>query len=369
MKVVWIVPGFSRDERDWCIPALLDLARVLAQHCELHIIALRYPYRRDRYSVYGATVHAIGGGHRGARFTPGIWREALNLINLLQADVLHAFWAYEPGLIAARAAVRMPIIISLAGGELIDLPKIKYGLARHIHLRLVLRWSLRRAEVVTAGSKYLIEIARKFLGSDRIEFAPLGVDINLFNLAKVSKPSQGYVLNVGSLEPIKDQAMLLHAFRRVHDQLPYTRLVVAGEGNLRGRLERLAAELHVSDCVEFHGDVAHHDLPKLYHSAAAFAQSSVHEAQGMAVLEAAACGLPIVGTRVGVLSDLAPGAAIATSPGDVDGLAAALIEVLTQPDRAGQLGQAARTAAQQAYNLDRSAQRFISIYQSLASRP
>src|SRR5512141_1065120 len=221
MKVVWIVPGFSSNEQDWCIPALLDLARVMAERCELHIVALRYPYRRDRYSVYGATVHSIGGGNRGHWNTPGIWREALRVIGQLNFDVVHAFWLYESGLIAARLKPRAPIVISLAGGELINLPDIQYGLARKFYLRWLMRWSLRRADVVTAGSKYLIDLANQFEKIKRIEFAPQWcMDGKLLNSAQhpsslqpadAAASVQRVVLNVGSLEPIKDHATLLRA--------------------------------------------------------------------------------------------------------------------------------------------------------------
>ena len=101
LRVVWIVPGFSSSKEDWCIPALLDLARAVAQRCELRIIAMRYPYRRDRYGIAGATVYSIGGAHRGRRYTPGIWRDTARAVKDIPCDLLHAFWAYEPGLVAA----------------------------------------------------------------------------------------------------------------------------------------------------------------------------------------------------------------------------------------------------------------------------
>ncbi|HZY45540.1 MAG TPA: glycosyltransferase [Anaerolineae bacterium] len=385
MKVVWIVPGFSSDERDWCIPALLDLARVMASQCELHIVSLRYPYRRDRYSVYGATVHSIGGGHRGAWFTPSIWRAAQNVIDQLDFDVLHAWWLYEPGLLAARLKKRAPIVISLAGGELINLPSIGYGLARRFYLRWLMRWSLRRADVVTTGSNCLIEIAKKFEAVKRIEFAPLGVDTTMFTPsrisgveasagagviepAKASTPESRVILNVGSLEPVKDQTTLLHAFKKVHDQLPNTRLIIAGEGNLHCPLSRLADTLNLTPFVEFRGEVPHHQLPDLYRSASVFVQSSRHESQGMALLEAAACGVPIVGTRAGTLSDLAPDAAFGTTIGNEDELAAAIIGVLIQPDRAAEISQAARSIIKHEYALDRSVDRFRKIYRDLTGR-
>ncbi|HET7091237.1 MAG TPA: glycosyltransferase, partial [Anaerolineae bacterium] len=158
MRIGLIVPGFSSDENDWCIPALLHLARALAARHEVHVFALHYPYRRDHYSVFGARVHAIGGANRRGWRLPGVLKAAANEIVLEQRrgrfDVMHAFWVYEPGLIAAwlkrRLGVR--VIVTVAGGELVNLPGIAYGLAgRHWLLRLM-RWAMRQADVVTVGS-------------------------------------------------------------------------------------------------------------------------------------------------------------------------------------------------------------------------
>ena len=72
MKIGLILPGFSAREDDWCIPALLHLVRQLATRAEIHVFALRYPYRKGHYKVYGATVHALGGGPAS-----GLWRPYL----------------------------------------------------------------------------------------------------------------------------------------------------------------------------------------------------------------------------------------------------------------------------------------------------
>ena len=363
MKVVWIVPGFSRNEDDWCIPALLDLARALAQYCDLHIVTLRYPERRGTYAIGRAMVHSLGGGHRGPLFTPSIWHEAARTIKQLNSDVLHAFWAYEPGWIAARSYRRAPIVISLSGGELMDLPQIHYGLIGRWPVRWMIRWALRRATTITAGSKYLLEIGQRFVGAGQFELAPLGVDLKLFSPAKVPDPSQGHILlNVASLEPVKDQATLLRAFRFVADQFPGARLTIAGQGRVETQLRHLAGELCLSDRVDFRGEIEHHHLPEVYRSATVYVQSSRHESQGMALLEAAACRLPIVGTQVGALADLAPRAAIATPVGDVNRLAKAMIDLLRDPDRAAQLGQAARETVEREYNLDCAVARFMALY-------
>ena len=375
MKIAWIVPGFSSDERDGCIPALLDLAHAMSARHDLHIFALHYPYRRDRYSVYHATVHSIGGANRGRRALPGVWRAAMREVarehRLGRFDALHAFWAYEPGVIAAWLKWRLGVraVISLAGGELVHLPDIGYGLAGRGWLLRAIGWALRRANAVTAGSHYLLDLARaavRDVPADRFAFAPLGVDAERFAPAQTpaARKHDGppTILNVGSLEPVKAQADLIRAFRYVVDRERAARLVIAGAGRLRSTLESLAAELEVAQSVTFAGDVHREHLPVLYSRADVFAQASRHEAQGMAAVEAAACGLPVLGTAVGVVADWAPEAAIAVPPGDPLRLAQAILTVLEDPARRRALGDAARARVESAYRLETAAQRFERLY-------
>ncbi|HEX9077667.1 MAG TPA: glycosyltransferase, partial [Anaerolineae bacterium] len=133
MKIGFVLPGFSADERDWCIPALLNLVRVAASDQVVHVFALEYPYRRDVYSVYGATVHSLNGRNRGKRYAPRLWSDTLSAIRTEHRrapfDVLHGFWANQPGLLALLAgrAFNIPVVVSAAGGELVGLPSIGYG--------------------------------------------------------------------------------------------------------------------------------------------------------------------------------------------------------------------------------------------------
>lgn len=392
VKIAWIVPGFSSDERDWCIPALLNLARVMAARHELHVFALRYPYRRDRYPVFGAQVHAIGGAHRGRWTLPGIWLSAMREVTREHErapfDVLHAFWLYEPGVIATWLKPRLDtrVIVSLAGGELIDLSEIAYGLRGRRALVPLMRGAMRRANVVTAGSNTLLDWARTFArraaqppdgtrrgapparstGHDEARFvlAPLGVDVEMFSPASRRPQTPPTVVNTGSLQPVKGQADLIRAFRFVADRKPGVRLAIAGAGALKAELEALTAELNVADSVQFLGDVRHERLADVYREATLFVQASRHEAQGMAVLEAAACGLPIAGTAVGVLADLTPDAAVASPPGDPIRLAQVILSVLDDPQRLRALGEAARARVLKEYSLEAAAGRFEALYRS-----
>jgi glycosyltransferase involved in cell wall biosynthesis len=368
MKIAWIAPGFSSDESDWCIPALLDLARVMAAHHDLHVFALRYPYRRDRYRVHGATVHAIGGGHRGRWTLPGVWRAMLREVTREHTaapfDVLHAFWLYEPGVIAAllKRNMRTRTIVSLCGGELSALPSIGYGLWRWPVQRRAMRWAAQHADVVTAGSTGLLERARSLLSPSGFAFAPLGVDVARFSPTDKHASASPVIVNVGSLQPVKAQADVIRAFRFVVDRVRDARLEIVGEGDLKPALGALAAGLGLSDRIAFRGEVRHEQLPEAYRGATLFVQASVYEAQGMAALEAAACGLPLAGTAIGAIADLSPDAAIATPPGDPIRLAQAILSVLEDSTRRRALSEAARARVTAEYTVEKAANRFETLY-------
>jgi glycosyltransferase involved in cell wall biosynthesis len=227
-----------------------------------------------------------------------------------------------------------------------------------------MRWALRKADVVTAGSIGLLEKVRSVahLDQDRTTFAPLGVDVAMFTPEGGRRETTPTIINVGSLQPVKGQGDLIRAFRFVIDREPNARLAIVGDGPLRAELETLVVQLQLADRVSFAGDVRHERLPDLYHAVGLFVQASFHESQGMAMLEAAACGVPIVGTPVGALADLAPDAAVASPPGDPIRLARAILSVLGDTTRCRMLGDAARTRVAEVYSLDAAMSRFGALY-------
>lgn len=373
LRVGLIVPGFSADEEDWCIPAVRDLVRELARRHDVHVFALRYPHRRGSYRVDGAVVHAFGGAlaRRGRRV--GLLARAFAHIlrehGRRPLDLLHALWADEPGLLAVAAAplLSTPSLVSLMGGELVGLRDLAYGGQLSPVNRTMTRHVLRRASCVTAGSEYLCGLAAARFGHPGVVCLPLGVDTRRFG--PEGEAGEGSVLgtdglnvlSVASLVPVKDQDTLLRAVALAAPRVPEVRLHFVGEGPLRERLERRAADLGISNRVTFHGFVPHDRLPAYYRAAHLCVSSSRHESQGMVVLEAAACGRATVGTAVGILPELAPSAP-AVPVGDARGLADALAALLADPVSLRARGRAVLECVSREYTLERSVSDLCSLY-------
>ncbi|MBV9328737.1 MAG: glycosyltransferase [Chloroflexi bacterium] len=363
MRIGLVVPGFSADPVDWCIPALRHLARSLASTNQVRVIAIRYPYRAARYVIDGAETLALGGAVSRGLATFDLWQTVLRVLRVEHRrqpfDVLHAFWATESGLLAALAGrlLRVPTLVSLAGGELVALRDIDYGDQRIAWERLKVAVSLRLASGVSAGSRQLVSLAETRVRRP-VHLAPLGVDLDLFRPASRAPASGARLLHVGTLTPVKDQAMLLRALARVRRAgIPAT-LEIVGDGPLRPRLQHLAQEAGLDCSVSFRGEIDHADLPEVYRAADAFVMSSRHEAQCMVALEAAACGLPVVGTRVGVIPELTK----AVSPvGDAEALGEAVARSLAEPS-----ALISPTQLRASFGLDACANRFRELYTTLS---
>jgi glycosyltransferase involved in cell wall biosynthesis len=367
MHIGIITPSISANEHDWCIPALRHLVRHLAPHCNLRVVAIRYPFTAGTYPLFGAQVHAMGGAIRRKAANLQLWQTSLATIRRLHReqpfDVLHAFWATESGALAAIAArmLGIPLIVTIAGGELARLPDAAYGGQLVFSERVRIAIALRYANTIAAGSDWACAMVPPTIGKPVIRL-PLGIDRELFwpgNATQRSTPAR--LVHAASLVPVKDQATLLRALALVQQQgIPFV-AELAGEGILDARLQTLANELGLTTQVRFRGAIDHDQLPAFFRGATAFLLSSLHESQCMAVLEAAACGIPTIGTAVGVVPELAPEAAIALPLRDPQAMANAICSVLQDQQRQQAMAQAALQQAS-AWDIEACVQHTLDVY-------
>ena len=278
MKLALVIPGFQSDERDWCIPVFTNLARTLSRQVELHVFALRYPHRRDRYTIGETRVHSTGGGAFG-----GVRIFGLSLLNTwlgfkqdIEREHAHApfdavmgIWATESGWLATRIARRLgiPSLVHLAGGELVNLPIIGYGnLTRPIEGMFV-RASLRDANLVTAPSTPLVRrLKRLHMNMSKVRKWAPGVDTAMFVPGEGERPARPFTfVTVASLLPVKGHRLLLRAFSNLRGKAPDdpVRWLVVGDGQLRSELvQTVASSRRLRGYVDFVGEVSHERLSR-----------------------------------------------------------------------------------------------------------
>jgi glycosyltransferase involved in cell wall biosynthesis len=362
MKIALVVTGgLHPSGREQVMPVWLWLIERLARDHEVHAFVLRHLPRPAVYPLAGATIHDLGRPE-------GRWAQARILLSALRAagpfDILHGFWADPAGVLVALAGRRLgvPTVVTCDSGEFASIPEINYGLQRHWRSRSAVALACRLSSRVHVATSFMQDAA-KHRGYDAVRI-PLGVEPA--RIMPVSERPEGptwRLLQVASLNRVKDQTRLLQAVAIVRRTLD-VHLDLIGEDTLNGQLQTEAADLGLADAVTFHGYLPNDELTPFHHAAHLYVQSSRHEAAGMAVLEAAAAGVPIVGTRAGFVSDWAPSGALAVPVADAASLAGGIVRLL---HNAGERRAMARIANQFAlqYDADWSAHALTELYRHL----
>lgn len=204
-----------------------------------------------------------------------------------------------------------------------------------------------------------------------VELIPNGVDTNRFQPCSRNdghSERKQTVVCVSRMTYEKGNDVLLQAWGLVQKQCPQARLLLAGDGPLRERLERMARALHIDSSVEFLGQ--QDDIPAQLGRGAIAVLPSRYEGMPNAVLEAMACGIPCVSTRVSGSEDMIEhgvnGLLVAIE--DYEDMAQALLLLLQRPELAQEMGSAARRTIEKKYALDTVIERYVRLYQRAADQ-
>lgn len=230
------------------------------------------------------------------------------------------------------------------------------------------RRHVRLADRVFVENDWMRRWAERECGRERVVFAPPGVDCDRFRSQR--KQTRRYLLCFGRLgDERKNHGLLLRAYAKIVASRPDAPpLVIAGRGKFPTALKQLQAELGLVGRVEVRENVPEAELPELYAGAAVFLLSSDEEGLGLVLLEAMACGTPVVSTDCGGPAEIVvPGTGHLVPVGDVEGLAARTVELLSNEESLAAAGQAARRRMEDHFSLERTGNRFIEVYQELLS--
>lgn len=331
---------------------------------EVHILSIRDA------QIDGAVMHRFGVP--GARLAGGVGSVLSYLWLLVSArrrladigpDVISAHYATTHGVIAALAGQR-PIVLTVWGSDLLRGDRIIQGVPK-----ILCRFALRKADAVTAASRHMTNAIVGLAGeSVQVHHIPFGVDTSLFRpigTARKAPPRIGFVKHLKTRYGLRS---LIEAFAIVAAHHPDPRLIVVGEGPLRDRISKWLRRKDISDRVDLLGAVNHDDLPPLMDSFDILVNPSLSESFGVVILEASACGLPVVATRVGGTSETVVDGVTGylVSPGDSAAIASAITELLADPGRRVAMGRAGRRFVEDTYQWDNCVTSMLEVFDSVS---
>jgi phosphatidylinositol alpha-1,6-mannosyltransferase len=301
------------------------------------------------------------------------WLSALPALRraIRESEVVHALDGWPHGVLAAIANIGIgrPLIITAIGTGAIQ-PLYRWN-------AFLLRWAYRRANRLCAISDYTRrEILKKVPGL-LIEVVPHGVDTREFAAPAIDSLSpaeveairakEPYILSVGAPKPRKGLEDSIRAFASIRKKFPEYRYIIVSEG--AGRYASLIRELHLEGAITFVKHVSRPHVIALYQRAKLFIlmpkddQKDV-EGFGLAFLEAAAAGLPVIGTKESGAQDaIADGKnGFLVAPEDADEAARHAIALLESPDTYEVFRKASREFAA-AMSWHRAAESYETVYQ------
>ena len=290
----------------------------------------------------------------------------------LETDIVHLHFPYPPGEVVNYLGRKAKATVITYHSDVIR---------QRVILRLYrpLLWRvLKRADAIIASSPGYVE-SSPFLSRlrERVRVIPLGIDLTPFLGVSQERARRHrrrllgnrevpIVLFVGRLRYYKGVDVLLRALAHV----PEAELWIVGTGPQGEEWKRLARTLGLGERVHFLGDVPEGDLPLYYAAADLFVLPSVSraEALGLVLIEAMASGIPVISTELGTgtsFVNVHGETGLVVPAGDVQALAAAMRDLLAQPEVRARMGRAARERAVREFRADLMAARITEVYTDL----
>ena len=253
-----------------------------------------------------------------------------------------------------------------------------YSWSNNILHRRFVPATLRNVDGVVTPSSHAQRDLIRFLGlqSDRVWIVPHGVHGRFHPIepgaasavARSYGLAEPYLLYVGTRQPRKNLPVLLAAFRQLLEALPIYQLAIAGPGSSGDRVEDHIRALDLSSRVRLLGPVPDEELPAIYGAAQLLVFPSLHEGFGLPVLEAMACGTPVVCSDAASLPEVAGDAAVLVHADDPKLVSEAMMRVLA--DRSLWLALRSRGLDRaRNFTWDRVARETVNVYRAVMARP
>jgi glycosyltransferase involved in cell wall biosynthesis len=288
------------------------------------------------------------------------------IIKRINPDLVHAHYATSYGFWAAFAGFH-PCIITGWGADIFDSPSNPI-------MRLILKYTFRRADAITVLSEVTRKELKK-LSSKPVKLVPFGVPTDRYSPLLENKKDE--FIRIGTIRTLSEKygiEYLIQAFYQIHEIFPFARLEIVGDGPQRDKLINLCKELKIHQKVTFHGYVNQHSEPEKYmqllQSFDIFTILSVLDSEtfGVAAVEAASCGIPVVATKVGGLPEVVEDGitGILVPPANVEKTAEALKNLLGNEELRTSMGVNGRIKVLKQYDWKNNLKSMTDLYRNLS---
>jgi L-malate glycosyltransferase len=281
-------------------------------------------------------------GLRGVLMLAARRRALIALVRQIQPDVLHAQSVADPGWFAALSGFH-PLVLTAWGSDVL------LGLHRGPRLhRWLTRNALRHADLLTADARSVLDAARPHLRPGaRVELIRFGVDTRAFSPGidavwreRLALGTGPVLLSIRQCHPLYNIDTIIRAFARVHGEIPNARLLVKlvsqnADDPYLAEMRALVDELALVDAIVYVQQVSYADIPGLYRTAAVVLSVPSSDGLPVSVLEAMACGTPVIAGDLPALRELTDdGADLSLVPvREIEALSQAILALLTDPAR------------------------------------
>ncbi len=299
------------------------------------------------------------------------WEQLLlpTKLQSIQADLVHGLVNVLP------LKSNIPSVVTVHDLSFLRMPEVLPRLKRAYLTKLCAASVSRAGHIIAVSKQTATDLMRYFaVDARKISVVYNGVDESFRPLSseeiqhfrQQSNLPPRFLLHVGTLEPRKNLTLLIRAFARWRLQASpkdqKVKLVLAGsQGWFYRQIFAVVQELGLEESVQFMGHVPQEELPRLYQAAEAFVYPSLLEGFGLPVLEAMACGTPVLCSRAGSLLEITAGAAITVPTESLAGLTAGLALITGQPALRQTLSQQGLARARR-FSWQRTAQETVDVY-------
>lgn len=356
----------------------LRLSQALkARGINVFIVTQRLKNLKKFEEINGLKIHRL--------FSPGQGRFASFIFMLsslmflvrkrAEYDIIHVHLASSPAISACLAGriLNKKVVVKLGGarqtGDIVTSRKTFLG-------RIKLAFLRQYVDIFVYPSK---EIEKELLNAnfqlEKCKYMPNGVDIYQFSPVSINEkdklrqqlglPQTKIAIFVGRLETGKGMEWLLEVWGKIVKNIPQSSLIILGEGNMKYKLEKLAIIHKIENSVKFIG--CQENVNVYLQAADVFVFPSEGEGLANSLLEAMACGLPIVATNIGGTNEIIINSknGILVNFQDSQALMEHISSLFKDQSRAQELGQYARKTVEDNYSLENISQQYSDLYKNL----